>query len=135
MTAPLFQFLLGLGLWRWLLWAYYAFKLSRVNLRLVPTHPDEYGGLGFLGLTSGAYAPIAFSATAVIAVTWRNDILHHGAHLVNFKLPIILLVVLIAIVAFGPLAFFVPRLAALRRKGILEYGILGQLQSTEFHEK
>ena len=37
--------------------------------------------------------------------------------------------------ALGPLAFFVPRLAALRRKGILEYGILAQLHSTEFHEK
>jgi hypothetical protein len=29
----------------------------------------------------------------------------------------------------------VTRLAALRRKGILEYGVLGQLHSAEFHEK
>jgi hypothetical protein len=33
------------------------------------------------------------------------------------------------------LIFFVPRLSALRRKGILEYGLLGQLHSLEFHEK
>ena len=49
-SAPLFQFLLGLSLWRWLLWTFFAFKLSRRSLRLVPTHPDEHGGLGFLGL-------------------------------------------------------------------------------------
>jgi hypothetical protein len=133
--TPIFQFLLGLGLWRWLLWTIFAFTLSRTNLKLVPTHPDQHGGLGFLGLTSAAFAPLAFSATAVIAATWRNEILYHGAHLTNFKLPAIVLVALIALVAFGPLAFFVPRLAALRRKGILEYGILGQLHSAEFHEK
>lgn len=134
-SASIFQFLLGLMLWRWLLWTFFAFKLSRRNLKLVAIHPDQHGGLGFLGLTSAAFAPIAFSATAVIAATWRNEVLYHGARLTNFKLPAAVLVALTALVALGPLAFFVPRLARLRRKGILEYGILGQLHSTEFHEK
>ena len=104
-------------------------------MKLVATHPDQHGGLGFLGLTSAAFAPIAFSATVVIAATWRNEILHHGARLTTFKLPAVVLVALTALVALGPLVFFVPRLVELRRKGILEYGILGQLHSTEFHEK
>jgi hypothetical protein len=134
-SAPLFQFLLGLGLWRWLLWTYFAFRLSRQNLRLVATHPDGHGGLGFLGLTVAAFAPIALAATAVIGATWRNEILHQGAHLMDFKLQAIALAVVIALVALGPLLFFVPRLAALRRKGVLEYGILGQLHSVEFEEK
>jgi hypothetical protein len=134
-SAPLFQFLLGLSLWRWLLWAFFAFKLSGRSLRLVPTHPDEHGGLGFLGLTATAFVPVAFAATAVIGATWRNDILHHGAHLMDFKLQAIVLLIIIALVALGPLLFFVPRLASLRRQGILEYGILGQIHSTEFHEK
>jgi hypothetical protein len=42
-------------------------------------------------------------------------------------LPTIALGVIVAFVALGPLVLFVPRLAALRRRGILEYGILGQL--------
>jgi hypothetical protein len=134
-STSIFQFLLGLALWRWLLWTFVAFKLSRRNLKLVPTHPDEHGGLGFLGLTSAAFAPVAFSATVVIAATWRDDILHHGARMMDFRLPAIVLLVLTALVALGPLVFFVPRLTALRRKGILEYGILGQLHSTDFHEK
>lgn len=53
----------------------------------------------------------------------------------DFKLQAIVLLSIIALVALGPLLFFVPRLASLRRQGILEYGILGQIQSTEFHEK
>jgi hypothetical protein len=134
-SAPLFQLLLGLGLWSWLLWTYFAFKLSRRNLRLVATHPDGHGGLGFLGLAVAAFAPKAFAATAVIGATWRNDILHQGAHLMDFKLQAIVLVVIIALVGLGPLLFFIPRLAALRLRGILEYGILGQIHSAEFHEK
>ncbi len=134
-TAPLFQFVLGLALWRWFLWTIFAFKLSRRDLNLVATHPDEHGGLGFLGLTSAAFAPIAFSATAVIAATWRQDILHHGARLMDFSLPTAALLVVVAAVAAGPLVFFLPRLSALRRDGILEYGILGQLHGSQFHEK
>lgn len=53
----------------------------------------------------------------------------------TFKLPAIVLTYLVALIALGPLAFFVPQLAALRRRGILEYGILGQLHSIDFHEK
>ncbi len=134
-SAPLFQFLLGLGLWKWLLWTFFAFKLSRRKLQVVATHPDEHGGLGFLGLTASAFAPVAFAATSVIAATWRYDIVHHGAKLMDFKLPAIALLVIIAVIALGPLVFFVPRLMALRRQGILEYSLLAQIHSAEFHEK
>ena|SRR5277367_2847468 len=134
-SAPLFQFLLGLGLWKWLLWTFFAFKLSKRKLRVVATHPDEHGGLGFLGLTASAFAPVAFAATSVIGATWRYDIVHHGARLLDFKLPAIALIVIIALIALGPLIFFVPRLMALRRQGILEYGILAQIHSSEFHQK
>jgi hypothetical protein len=134
-STTMFQFLLGLGLWKWLLWAIFAFKLSRLDLRLVPTHPDGHGGLGFLGLTPMAFAPVSFAAATVIGGSWRHEILHQGANLMSFKLPAIVLVGIIASVAFGPLAFFVPRLAALRRQGMLEYGTLGQIHSIDFHEK
>jgi hypothetical protein len=134
-TAPIFQLLLGLGLWKWLLWTFFAFKLSGRNLKLVPTHPDQHGGLGFLGLSAAAFAPIAFAANVVIGATWRHDMLYRGAHLLDFRLPAIVLIAIIALVALGPLIFFVPRLAALRRKGILEYGILGQMHSADFHRK
>ena len=134
-SATMFQFLLGLGLWKWLLWAVFAFKLSRLNLKLVPTHADGHGGLGFLGLTPIAFTPIAFAASTAIAATWRQEMIHGGANLMSFKEPAIVLAVIIALVALGPLACFVPRLMALRRQGILDYGILGQIDSAAFHEK
>jgi hypothetical protein len=48
-SSSIFQFLFGVMLWKWLLWTFFAFKLSRRNLQAVPTHPDRHGGLGFLG--------------------------------------------------------------------------------------
>ncbi|WP_260736359.1 hypothetical protein [Tunturiibacter lichenicola] len=134
-SAPLWNFLLGLALWRWLLWTFFVFKLSRQNLKLIATHPDERGGLGFLDVSASAFAPIAFAVTNVVGSTWRHDILRHGARLNDFRLPAIVLAVLIALIAFGPLLFFGPRLAALRRRGLMEYGVLGQIHSEEFQEK
>lgn len=134
-SATMFQFFLGLALWKWLLWTLFAFKLSILNLKLAPTHPDGHGGLGFLGLTPIAFTPTAFAATAVIAGTWRHEILHHGANLMSFKLPAIVLAVIIALLALAPLLFFIPRLSALRHDGILDYGVLAQIQVRAFHEK
>jgi hypothetical protein len=134
-SVPLWNFVLGLEIWRWLLWTFFVFKLSTRRLRLVATHPDQHGGLGFLGVSLEAFAPIGFASTLVIGANWRHAILRHGATLMDFKLPAIVLGTIIALVALGPLFLFIPRLMALRRRGAREYGVLGHLQSTEFHEK
>jgi hypothetical protein len=134
-SAPILQFLVGLTLWKWLLWTVFAFRFSKLNLRIVASHPDGNGGLGFLGMTPLAFTPLAFATTIVIGATFRHQILHEGARLNHFLLPGIVLVVIFLLMALGPLVFFVPRLAAVRRKGMLDYAILGQIQSTDFQEK
>jgi hypothetical protein len=130
-----YQFLLYLSVWKWFLWVGFLFRLSKLDLQVVPTHPDRHGGLGFLGMSSIALAPSVFVAAAAIGGMWRVQILRHGEHLMNFKFPAIALVGVMLIIAFGPLVFFIPRLSKLRREGILQYGILGQIHSTEFHQK
>lgn len=134
-SAPIFNFLLALALWRWCLWTFFAFRLSRQNLKLVAIHPDDRGGLNFLSLSIMAFAPVAFAAATVIASTWRHNVLHHGIRLLSLKLDAIVLVAIIFVIALGPLLFFVPPLTALRRVGLLDYGILGQLQSTNFQDR
>jgi hypothetical protein len=134
-SASLFQFLVGLGLWRWLLWSFFALRLSRLNLKLSAAHPDRNGGLGFLGMTPAAVGPVVFAACLAIGSTWRHEILTGHANLWAFKLPAIVLLLTIALIAAAPLAFFVPRLVALRHQGTLEYGILAQLHSQQFEDK
>jgi hypothetical protein len=131
----MYQFLVGLCLWKWLLWTYFLFKLSRMNLKLEASHPDRHGGIGFVGMSPLAFAPVAFAITAAISATWRDQILHSGAHLMSLKTPAAALLILILLIAIGPMCFFAPKLAALRRQGILEYGSLAQLHSGEFYEK
>ena len=134
-SQVIYRFLVGLGLWKWLLWTVYLFKLSRLNLKLVPTHPDHHGGVGFLGLSPMAFAPIAFAISAAIGSNWREQILYAGAHLVTFKIQAVVLLAVILIMGLGPLAFFIPKLGKLRRSGIIQYGTLAQIHSTDFHEK
>ncbi len=134
-SQVIYRFLVGLALWKWLLWTFYLFKLSRLDLKLVATHPDHHGGIGFLGLSPMAFAPIAFAISAAIGSNWREQILSAGAQLMAFKVQAVVLLAVILIMAMGPLIFFVPRLAKLRRWGIMEYGTLAQIHSTDFHEK
>jgi hypothetical protein len=134
-SVPIIQFLALVVLWRWLLWTAFAFRLSRMNLRLVPSHPDENGGLGFLSISTQAFAPFSFALSTVVGASFRNDILHNGKHLVNFKGPAIALVIILFAAAVLPLLFFIPKLLPLRRKGILQYSIVGHMQSIAFHDK
>jgi len=131
----LYQLLLGISIWKWVLWICFLFRLSRLDIQLVPTHPDEHGGLGFLGMSPIAIAPTIFVASLAIGSTWRTKILQEGAHLMNFKIDAIVWLVFILLISMGPLVLFVPRLTSLRRQGILQYGVLGQLHSVEFHKK
>ena len=133
--APMIQFLALIVLWRWLLWSIFAFRLSRLNLRLVPSHPDENGGLGFLSISIQAFVPFSFALSTIVGASFRNDILQNGKHLADFKGPAIALAVIILAVAVLPLFFFLPKLLPLRRKGILQYSIIGHMQSFAFHDK
>lgn len=130
-----YQFLVALSLWKWFLWSYFAFRLSRLDMQLIPTHPDKHGGLGVIGSFSMAFAPVAFAAAIAIGANWRHQILTQGAHFTDYKVAAAVLLAIVLIAAFGPLAFFMPRLSRLRRRGLLDYGTLGQIHSTDFHRK
>ena len=130
-----YQFLVAISTWKWLMWSYFTFQLSRLEMDLVATHPDQHGGLGFLGLSPMGSAPVAFAITVAIGSNWRDQILNHGAHLMDFKIDAIVLLAVAVLIAIGPLVFFVPRLAKVRRRGLLEYGVLGQIHSMDFHKK
>ena len=83
LTDSLFQFLVGLGLWRWLLWSIFAFKLSKLNLNRTVSHPGENGGLGFLGMTPAAGGPIVLAACLAIGSTGRPEILSGSCEFVG----------------------------------------------------
>ena len=58
-----------------------------------------------------------------------------GAKLVAFKMDIIGLVALMVFAVLGPLLVFLPNLAAAKRTGLREYGLLAQTYAREFDRK
>ena len=90
-SLPLFQFLLLRWYFRVFIWARFLWQVSRIELRLVPTHPDRVGGLGFLANTAYAFLPLALSHGAVLAGMLANRILHLGAKSPEFKAEIVLM--------------------------------------------
>jgi hypothetical protein len=135
MSLPLFQFLL----WRWyfrlFIWIRFLWRVSRLNLSLVPTHPDRVGGLGFLGNTAYAFMPLAMAHGALLAGLIANRIFYVGAALPDFKIEIAVLVGFLLCVMLGPLCVFAPQLAETKRAGNREYGALAARYVREFDVK
>jgi hypothetical protein len=40
-SLPIFQFLMVRWLWRYLIWCRLLWRISRLDLQLIPTHPDQ----------------------------------------------------------------------------------------------
>jgi hypothetical protein len=48
-SLPLFWFLLGRWVWRFVTWGLMLRDIARCDLRLVATHADRCGGIAFIG--------------------------------------------------------------------------------------
>jgi hypothetical protein len=134
-SVPFFQFLLLRWYFRIFIWARFLWQTSRLNLAMVPTHPDRLGGLGFLANTVFAFTPLLTAHGAMLAGLIANRIFHLGAKLTDFKLLIAILVLVLLGVVVGPLLVFAPRLSLTKRKGSREYGALAQRYVREFDDK
>ena len=67
-------------------------RVSRLNLRLLPAHPDRAGGIGFLGRSSYFFGPILFAQGALLAGLIASRIFYHGESLMSFKVSIVAMV-------------------------------------------
>jgi hypothetical protein len=134
-SLPVFQFLLLRWYFRLFVWTRFLWQVSRIELSLVPTHPDRVGGLGFLANTAYAFAVLTVAHGAMLAGTLANRILFVGATLTQFKAEIAVVVALMLCVTLGPLLVFAPQLAQAKRKGLREYGTLAERYVREFDAK
>ena len=134
-SIPVFQFLLARWFFRIFIWARFLWQVSRLDLHLVPTHPDRAAGLGFLGGSAAAFMPLLLSQGALLAGLIANHIFYEGKTLLDFKPEIVAAVVFLLLLVLGPLCVFAPRLAQVKRQGLLEYGALANRYVDEFDQK
>jgi hypothetical protein len=134
-SIPMVHFLLFRWLWRYLIWCWFLWRTSRLDLHLVPTHPDMAGGLGFLGLAQVKYGIIIFALSSLLSSQIGQEILFGGAPLANYRMTICGFVALVLITFLGPLLVFSPKLFDTKRKGLLEYGALANEYTQSFERK
>lgn len=134
-SIPIFQFLF----WRWcarlLIWWQLLWRIARLDLRLIPIHPDRAGGLGMLGVTHVALVPLAFAFTAINVGSHTEEILFGSATVQQFIVPIAGAVAFTTILTIAPLLTFTPRLFAMKQDGILTYGALAEHYVRAFEDK
>ncbi len=135
LSLPIFQFLLLRWYYRLFIWARFLWQVSRIELSLVPTHPDQLGGLGFLANTVYAFSVVLVAHGAMLAAQIANRISFVGAALQDFKVEIAAMVAFLLCVVFGPLLVFSPQLARAKRAGLNEYGTLAERYVREFDVK
>ena len=134
-SLPISQFLMLRWYYRLVIWTRFLCQVSRIELSLVPTHPDRVGGLGFLANTVYAFVPLAVAHGAILAGPIANRIFYLGAALPDFKIEIAVVVVFMLCVVLGPLLVFAPQLAQAKRVGNREYGALAARYVREFDAK
>jgi hypothetical protein len=111
-------------LWRIVLVAVLLWRVARLELSLVPTHPDRAAGLGFLERLPGAFAPLAFAVGAVLASRWAHDAVYHGLSVTSLRVEMIGFVVLCVVVFALPLFAFHAPLKRAKKQALLDYGEL-----------
>jgi hypothetical protein len=122
-------------LWRLILWWRFLALMSRLNLNLVPTHPDLAGGIKFVSTSIRAHRLLAGAFGVIVAGTEMNRILRGVQSPTASRNAAIAVVVMVIILAAGPLMTFVPRLRETRIRGMLRYGRLGSALGAEFEQK
>ncbi len=118
---PLFRFLLFRWLWRLGLWWYFLWRVAKLELNLVPTHPDGAAGFGYLEVVQTHFTPLVLAISAVQSASFAEGL---SAGTMSFEAvypALALILVLDAVLFLGPLFIFTPKLWACRVKGLSDY--------------
>jgi hypothetical protein len=134
-SLPVLFFFLLRWIWVFVVWSWFLFKVSRLDLELTPTHPDRTGGLGFLGWGLVSFAPVLMAVSAVLSAAFADEILHKGESLESLKIHGIIFLVTALVVLHAPMLAFSGKLSRCRFVGLLEFGALIWRHDRAFDEK
>jgi len=131
-SVPLLIILVLGWVWRLFLWARFLWLVSRMNLRLMPAHPDRAAGLRFVGYSVNAQAPFAVALGVIAAGMIANRVVHDAADILSYKYVVVGLAVFVMLLVVAPLLAFADKLLAAWDRGVLEYGVLANRIGREF---
>lgn len=134
-SVPIFQFVLLRWYFRFFLWFWFLFRVSRLRLCLLASHADRAAGLGFLAASINAFALVLLAQGAMLAGLIASQIAHAGRDLMSFKGPVLGFLVFFVCVTLIPLTVFMPQLVRAKRNTAREFGLLVSRYTNEFQRK
>jgi hypothetical protein len=133
--VTVFRFLLLRWLWRLALWSFFLWRVSRLELRLVPIHPDRAGGLGFLQLVHTEFIPLVLAISAAQSASLAQDIASGRMTFDSIYSFIAIILVVDAALFLGPLLIFSRKLWKCQVKGLTDYGTFAERYVNAFDRK
>jgi hypothetical protein len=134
-SLPLLLILFFGWMWRMFLWTRFLRLMSRLDLRLIPVHPDYAAGLKFVGYSVRAFSVLGFALGVIVAGRIANNILQQGEPPADFIYVIVGLTVFVVALFTGPLLVFMGKLLRVWQRGTLEYGALADKLGRQFERK
>jgi len=121
-STPIIQFFTVRWYARFFIWFWFLRQVSKLNLNIVPSHPDRVGGLGFLPKATYSFAPILFAQGTTLSGRIASAVVHEGRDLMSFRVDAVLFVVFFVSAVVSPMLAFVPGLIKAKRRGLAEFG-------------
>ncbi|HEY1867859.1 MAG TPA: hypothetical protein VGG70_06140 [Candidatus Cybelea sp.] len=134
-SLPILQFILLRWYYRLFIWGRFLRQTARLGLRLIPTHADRVGGLGFLITGTQAFTFFAIAQGTLLTAWLATPVIVGKAPLPEFKAEIVVVVVFVLLLTVSPLLSYLPVLARTKRRGSIDYGALATRYGREFDEK
>jgi len=134
-TRPMYVLLVAAWVWRVVMLAVLFWRIGKLDLHLVPTHYDRFGGLGFVDRFVLMWSPVVFVLSAVLASTWAHEALYHGIDVKSHAWSAALFLVTLLAVFLAPLFALTPTLMHFKRSADLDYGSLVRRHNELVHAK
>jgi hypothetical protein len=122
--------LVRIALWARLLWL-----ISRLDLRLVASHPDRAAGLGFVGHSVRGFSFVALALATIAAGKSAHLVLLGGTLPTSNLLFNVGLLATTAAMFTAPLLVFTPTLMSIWRRAAFDYGALADRVGVAFENK
>jgi hypothetical protein len=134
-VLPYVEVLFLQWIWKQWLWTKFLRKVSGLKLRLIASHPDHVGGLGFLEWVEWEYAPACLAIGTLFAGGIGNRIAYSDVPLAAYKYAMVVPILLVLVLCVGPLCIFQRPLLKAKRGGVFAYGRISVSVGRLFEDK
>jgi hypothetical protein len=130
-----FNFLILRWIWRLFVWGRFLWGMNKLDLQLFPPHPDEAGGLAFVGRAQEFFGIILFAYSAATAGVLADSVIYDKLPLQHYTWPIVAYVVIAVGIVLAPVLVFALRMHEMKIHGLYQYGSLATSYTSAFHHK